>query len=1001
MAVVTETWFTDGCRLDAQAEDLLFGQGLSILTLNRPPLLSGVSYGGVAVITRESTTKSKVFPFPNPDNFEVLPVCTTHRDLARKIFTIAAYIPPNYSVPRGKQCLQHISDITLQILNSNANPLLVIAGDFNQWDVGSALAEFSDICEVSTPPTRGLRHIDKIFTNWGEEIEESGCVPPLETEIIDGVKTSSDHNIQYLCARLPMREPAKWETFSFRPYTAAGEAAFLAELSVTDWSPLLNKVGPNSKTELLHCVLEDMVDRHFPLKTVNRKDTDLPWFDSRARRMVKKKAAIYRAEGASTRWQNFRDKLDSYLDNRREQYVDRQRVNFTGPDASANFYRNVKAFGTAERPKTFDVRDLCPGRSDSEAANEIADYFNKISREFKPLTPSEIPATYHRQLDLLSEGQVEAMIRKAKKPKSTVKGDIPPALVNPAAPYLSKPVADIYNAIITTQVWPIAWKREYVTVIPKKSIPEGFSDLRNISCTPLLSKIFEAHILARLQEEISLKTNQYGGVKKCSTTHMIVELLQEICDNAEDYRAATSITAIDYSKAFNRVSFQHCLEAFRKKGASTPLIRIIASFLTNRTMSVKVGQEWSDPLDVNGGCPQGSVLGVALFNNTTDDLEDDFLRQERIRLRLPVEEPPHSPPDLPKPPTTRAASSSTPRRATSPPSVNLSPIYRGVIDLSDPGVRYKPALPYTGTQPVLMSPPAERAVGTQVLTQKQVRILKYIDDNIICEKVNFGTTPTTPGPPATKEKQVVPTQNAFRTMTGNARAKGMVVNNAKTNHICISDALSYTPSTFFDDGEGNKITSGQSIKILGFHLSSKPTVSLHVDNTVKRIRQRYHSLRHLARYGMNKAELVEVYRGTILPIADYCAPAYHSMTTDIHDQQLEAAQVGALRAIFGYGLSARKLREAAGVQTLRARRIEQTDKFASKAANTPRFSHWFPKTTGRRSARNTKVYEERYAKCDRLKNSPLFYMRRRLNGKEGKVYGERNRQYRENFDLHE
>ena len=98
-----------------------------------------------------------------------------------------------------------------------------------------------------------------------------------------------------------------------------------------------------------------------------------------------------------------------------------------------------------------------PGLTDSESANKIADYFNKISREFKPLAPSEIPATYHRQLNLLSEGQVKAMIRWVKKPKSTVKGDIPPALVNPAAPYLAKPVADIYNAIITTtQVWPIA-----------------------------------------------------------------------------------------------------------------------------------------------------------------------------------------------------------------------------------------------------------------------------------------------------------------------------------------------------------------------------------------------------------------------------------------------------------------------------------------------------------------------------------------------------------------
>ena len=44
------------------------------------------------------------------------------------------------------------------------------------------------------------------------------------------------------------------------------------------------------------------------------------------------------------------------------------------------------------------------------------------------------------------------------------------------------------------------------------------TDLRNISCTPLLSKIFEGYMLGKLKEETAIKANQYGGVKGCSTT---------------------------------------------------------------------------------------------------------------------------------------------------------------------------------------------------------------------------------------------------------------------------------------------------------------------------------------------------------------------------------------------------------------------------------------------------------------------------------------------------
>ena len=38
---------------------------------------------------------------------------------------------------------------------------------------------------------------------------------------------------------------------------------------------------------------------------------------------------------------------------------------------------------------------------------------------------------------------------------------------------------------------------------------------------------------------------------------------------------------------------------------------------------------------------------------------------------------------------------------------------------------------------------------------------------------------------------------------------------------------------------------------------------------------------------------------------------------------------------------------------------------------------------------------EEQARCNRLRDSPIFYMRRRLNGKEGKTYGERNKDYRD------
>ena len=101
----------------------------------------------------------------------------------------------------------------------------------------------------------------------------------------------------------------------------------------------------------------------------------------------------------------------------------------------------------------------------------------------------------------------------------------------------------------------------------------------------------------------------------------------------------------------------------------------------------------------------------------------------------------------------------------------------------------------------------------------------------------------------------------------------------------------------------------------------------------------------------------------------------------------------ALKIFYGYKDSYAEMREKAGVTTHRARRIELCDKFTRKVAANPRFD-WFPRREGR-TGRNGDYYQEFQARTDRLYNSPLYYYRRRLNGKAGKTYGERNRKYRD------
>ena len=138
-----------------------------------------------------------------------------------------------------------------------------------------------------------------------------------------------------------------------------------------------------------------------------------------------------------------------------------------------------------------------------------------------------------------------------------------------------------------------------------------------------MSKLYESFVLEWSREEVLPKSNQYGGEKGASSTQLLIEVISDITGTLEDNRAASVLSAIDFSKVFNRLDHEKCLKTFSNKGASTQILALLTAFLSGRKMTVRVGTESSQLRNVNAGAPQGSVLGCYLFNIGVDDLEDE------------------------------------------------------------------------------------------------------------------------------------------------------------------------------------------------------------------------------------------------------------------------------------------------------------------------------------------------------------------------------------------
>lgn len=64
----------------------------------------------------------------------------------------------------------------------------------------------------------------------------------------------------------------------------------------------------------------------------------------------------------------------------------------------------------------------------------------------------------------------------------------------------------------------------------------------------------------------------------------------------------------------DRVWHNGLIYKIKQMGLPKWSIRIIQTYLTNRTFEVKIGEEISEEKEIKAGVPQGSVLGPLLFN---------------------------------------------------------------------------------------------------------------------------------------------------------------------------------------------------------------------------------------------------------------------------------------------------------------------------------------------------------------------------------------------------
>ena len=173
----------------------------------------------------------------------------------------------------------------------------------------------------------------------------------------------------------------------------------------------------------------------------------------------------------------------------------------------------------------------------------------------------------------------------------------------------------IFHSSLTTNIFPSAWSKGIVTVIPKIGDLSDPANWRPITQTPIFAKILEKIVYNRMANYFAhnnvLSSYQYGFRPGRSTQQAIFDLTKYIYSNLNHKKIICSI-CLDVAKAFGCINHDLLLHKMSKIGFCNNSIAWFKSYLT-RTQVVKFDKEISTELPVQTGIGQGTILGPIIF----------------------------------------------------------------------------------------------------------------------------------------------------------------------------------------------------------------------------------------------------------------------------------------------------------------------------------------------------------------------------------------------------
>ena len=201
--------------------------------------------------------------------------------------------------------------------------------------------------------------------------------------------------------------------------------------------------------------------------------------------------------------------------------------------------------------------------------------------------------------------------------------DFPALVAKQSIDSYIEPLTCLINRSFADGIFPNELKLARIVPIFKSGDCAVLSNYRPISILTFFAKVFEKLLYKYLLDFFDANhlfyRHQFGFREKHSTQQAIISLVEKITAAWESGDIAIGVF-LDLKKAFDTVPHDILLKKLYAYGIRGPALKLLKSYLSDRTQYVIYDGIQSTTLPISCGVPQGSILGPLLFIITMNDI---------------------------------------------------------------------------------------------------------------------------------------------------------------------------------------------------------------------------------------------------------------------------------------------------------------------------------------------------------------------------------------------